>query len=260
MENVLDRMENFSYCIRTNLPREMPPYRLSDPVVATFIIIPVLLAAMLVWATHSAWRRSGASASASRRSALLVGAAAAVWMTATWAAAANGILQEWDRVPPPFMIVIASMLVLSAALAFSGIGTRLAGFIPLWALVAVQSFRLPLELAMHALVPRGIMPVQMSYSGRNFDIITGAAAIVVAILVRQRLGGRRVVAAWNVLGLALLINVVGVAFASTPLFRLFGDDRVVTFVTYPPFVWLPAVMVLAAAAGHLVIFRALRRL
>jgi heme exporter protein D len=28
-------------------------------------------------------------------------------------------------------------------------------------------------------------------------------------------------------------------------------------VTYPPFVWLPAVMVLAALAGHLLIFRAL---
>src|SRR5688572_5278663 len=65
---------------------------------------------------------------------------------------------------------------------------------------------------------------------------------------------------WNVLGLALLVNVVSVAIASMPLLRLFGDDRVVTFVTYPPFVWLPAVMVLAALAGHLVIFRALRRL
>ena len=27
------------------------------------------------------------------------------------------------------------------------------------------------------------------------------------------------------------------------------------FVTYTPFVWLPAVMVLAALAGHLLIFR-----
>jgi hypothetical protein len=62
-----------------------------------------------------------------------------------------------------------------------------------------------------------------------------------------------------VLGLALLINVVTVAIVSTPRIRYFGDDRVVTFVTYVPFVWLPAVMVLAALAGHLVIFRALAR-
>ena len=85
---------------------------------------------------------------------------------------------------------------------------------------------------MHALVARGIMPIQMSYSGRNFDIVTGATAIVVATLAKKGLGGRRL-AAWNVLGLALLVNVISVAIASMPLLRLFGDDRVVTLSSHP---------------------------
>jgi len=50
---------------------------------------------------------------------------------------------------------------------------------------------------------------------------------------------------------------VSVAMKLGPLLRLFGDDRVVTFVTYPHFVWLPAVMVMSALAGHLLIFRRL---
>jgi hypothetical protein len=79
-------------------------------------------------------------------------------------------------------------------------------------------------------------------------------------MVKRGYAGRGLVTAWNVLGLALLVNVVTVAVASTPMFRAFGDDRVVTFVAYTPFVWLPAVMVVAALAGHLVIFRAVRRL
>jgi hypothetical protein len=156
--------------------------------------------------------------------------------------------------------VIVGLVAIALILAFGGVGKRLADYIPLWALVAIQSFRLPLELAMHVLSERGIMPVQMSYSGRNFDIFTGATAVVVAILLKVGYGGRRLVVLWNVLGLVLLVNVVAVAIASMPLFKAFGDDRVVTFVTYPPFVWLPAVMVLAALAGHLVIFRAIRRL
>jgi hypothetical protein len=238
----------------------MPAYQLTDPVIAAFIMLPIGLAATLVWATFVAWRRSGASESASRRAAIVVGADAAAWMTLTWAAAASGILQQWDQVPPPFLLLIAGMVALALVLAFGRVGGRVAQFIPLWGLVAIQSFRLPLELAMHALIARGIMPVQMSYSGRNFDIITGATAIVVAILVKRGYAGRRLVAIWNVVGLGLLVNVVSVAIASMPLLRMFGDDRVVTFVTYPPFVWLPAVMVLAALAGHLVIVRALRRL
>jgi hypothetical protein len=98
----------------------------------------------------------------------------------------------------------------------------------------------------------------MSYSGRNFDVLTGVAAIVVAALVKAGIGGHRLVAIWNVAGFALLVNIVTVAILSTPRFAMFGDDRLNVFVAYPPFVWLPAVLVLAALAGHLIVFRALR--
>jgi hypothetical protein len=228
--------------------------------VAAFVVVPILLAATLVWATLIAWRRSGASESAARRAAIVVGVDSAVWMALTWVAAMSGILQQWDRRPPPFALIPIGVLIVSSILAYGGVGTRIAQHIPLWTLVAIQSFRLPLELAMHALYERGIMPIQMSYSGRNFDVVTGATAIVVAVLVKMGYGGRTLVAGWNVLGLALLVNVVAVAIASTPMFRVFGEERLVTFVASPPFVWLPAVMVVAALAGHLVIFRALRRL
>ena len=49
---------------------------------------------------------------------------------------------------------------------------------------------------------------------------------------------------------AWLYVVVAVAILSTPRFAYFGESRLSTFVTFVPFVWLPAVMVLAAFAGH----------
>lgn len=143
--------------------------------------------------------------------------------------------------------------------AWSPLGSRIASTIPLWALVLVQAFRLPLEVAMHAMYTRGVMPVQMSYTGLNFDILTGATAIPVALLAATGRAGPRLVAGWNIAGLVLLLNVVTVAILATPRFRYFGDDHLNIWVTYPPFVWLPAVMVLAALAGHLLIFRALSR-
>jgi hypothetical protein len=124
--------------------------------------------------------------------------------------------------------------------------------------VAVQGFRLPLEVAMHAMYERGIMPEQMTYTGRNFDILTGIGALIVAALLVTGHGSRLLVALWNILGLALVLNVVIVAILATPRFRYFGDEHLNVWVTYTPFVWLPAVMVLAAFAGHLLIFRALR--
>src|SRR5262249_19852995 len=153
----------------------------------------------------------------------------------------SGLLQRWEQTPPPFAILIAATLALALFLALSPVGGRLARFVPLWALVLVQAFRLPLELAMHALYERGIMPRQMSFSGRNFDVVTGATALLVAALAYSG-GARRLVAVWNVLGLALLFNVLAVAILSTPRLHAFGSDQLSTFVTYTPYVSLPAVM------------------
>lgn len=48
-------------------------------------------------------------------------------------------------------------------------------------IIGIQSFRFPLELLMHRAATTGLMPPQMSYSGRNVDILSGLLAIVVAV-------------------------------------------------------------------------------
>jgi hypothetical protein len=235
----------------------MPPYSLADPPVLAFLVLPAAVAILFVWGTAAAWRRAGQEASAGR-AAITAAAGALIWMGVTLALADRGTFLDWNSTPPPFALLVAAILALGVAIAFSPLGARLAQ-LPLWTLVAAQAFRLPLELAMHALVGRGIMPAQMSYGGRNFDVLTGATAVVVAGLVAAGVGGRRLVAAWNVGGMLLLTNILVVAILSTPKFVAFGPDRLNVFVFYPPFVWLPAVLVLAALAGHLIVFRALRR-
>jgi hypothetical protein len=228
-----------------------------DAATFAFIALPVLMAAALVWGVAAASRRLGESPAVRRRVLIITVVGATAWMSGTWVAAARGVLRQWQATPPPFMILVMGIVGLAVAVAFTSYGRRLALGLPLWVLVAAQSFRLPLELAMHEMYERGVMPVQMSYEGLNYDIITGTTAVVVAVLTRAGWGGRALVAAWNVLGLALLINVVTVALLSTPRFAYFGTDRLNEWVADPPYVWLPAILVLAALAGHLLVFRAL---
>ena len=232
------------------------PY--DDPAVLIFLLLPIVLLAALTWAAVVAWRRDGRSRAAAGRVGATCAIAGMLWMSLTWQTAENGVLRQWGRTPPPFAIFVVAILALALLIALTPLGAHIARHVALWALVAIQGFRLPLELAMHTLYERGIMPEQMSYSGRNFDIVTGISAIAVAALAATGRGGRRLVMAWNILGLGLLLNIIIVAILSTPRVQYFGPDRLNTFVTYTPFVWLPAVMVLAALAGHLLVFRALR--
>lgn len=233
----------------------MPSFSLSDPVVSAFVIIPSLFTGLFAWGVAYAWRRAGESPTVTRRAVVTATIGAVSWMAVTAASARTGVLRQWDRNPPPFMLLDFVIATVAVGIAFSPLGRRLVTYLPLWSLVAVQGFRLPLELAMHGMYERGIMPVQMSYASRNVDILTGAAAIVVAALLASGRGGRALVTAWNVIGLILLVNIVAIAIRSTPRFHYFGDEQLNVWITYSPFVWLPAVMVLTALAGHLLIFR-----
>ena len=217
------------------------------------------LAAAFPVLLHRAGSATGDAARASRRAGRAALATAA-WMAATFAAAAAGRL-SFTTVPPTMMVVIVLSLALALRIGLSGMGGRIAAGVPLAVLVGVQGFRLPLELLMHRAYAEGLMPVQMSYSGRNFDIVTGSTALVLAAalwLAPQRVSPRLVLA-WNVLGSALLLNVLTIALLSAPTpLRVFTNEPANTWITQAPFVWLPAVFVLAALAGHVVIFRRLR--
>jgi len=224
-----------------------------------FTVLPCLLVVVFVWLLRRAALEDGLTDVKAAQAMFRALAWSLAWLIVTSGVAMTGVLRHWERRPPPFALLIGATLVVSAVVAFGPAGTRLARHTPIWVLVAVQSFRLPLEVAMHRMYEAGVMPVQMSYSGRNWDILTGATAIVVAGLAYARVGGRRLIGIWNVAGLVLLLNVVVVAILGTPFFAYFGPDHLNTWVTHPPFVWLPTVMVLAALTGHLIVFRALRR-
>jgi hypothetical protein len=234
----------------------VPGVSYSEPEVLAFVVLPVLLVLLLVCGVWLSWRRAGETSARAWRAAAWMLLASATWMGITWEVAWFGVLRRWDATPPPFLLLAATLCLIGLRLSFSTVGRRLAEHVPLWTLVGVQAFRYPLELAMHRMYERGIMPEQMSYSGRNFDIVTGVTAILVAGLLLTGRAGRKTALAWNIVGMALLLNIVGIAILSTPRFAYFGGDRLNVWITYPPFVWLPAVLVVAALAGHLVIFRA----
>ena len=182
---------------------------------------------------------------------------ASIWLFVVAGASYSGALLPRSGPPLPFVALVVSIIAAGVLIARSKVGDRLARGLPLSVLVVFQGFRFPLELAMHRAHDEGLMPIQMSYSGQNFDIVTGVTAIVLAIALALTRVPRWIVAAWNWLGLILLTNIVGVAILSTPVFAYFGRDRLNVWVMWMPYTLLPAVMVLAALAGHLIVFRAL---
>ena len=182
-----------------------------------------------------------------------------VWLALTGAAAASGVTARWELRPPPVMVIVLFGFGLTILFARGQLGTQVATGLPVAALIAFQAFRIPLELILHLAYTEGVMPIQMSYSGYNFDILSGLGGLTLGgfFLLSKREVPRSLAWAYNLMGLALLFTIVGIAIASMPLLAAFGPDKINTWIGDFPFVWLPAIFVTFALFGHLVLTRRL---
>lgn len=174
----------------------------------------------------------------------------------------RGALDRYDPLPAPALLLLLALTLLTVSLVlFSPVGARLAAGVGLGAVIILQGFRIPVELMLHRLYAEGAVPIQMTYSGRNFDIISGITGLVLgAWLLTGRTVPRAVVLGWNTLGLALLANIVGTAVLSTPVpFRRFLEQPANLVPSTFPYVWLPSFLVQVALGSHLLVFRQLLR-
>lgn len=217
----------------------------SLPLELGFIGLALLVAIAIVVLVH----RAGGSAAR-------VAAGLAVFLAGMWLLGWSGVLA--DPVPPKPLLLLVPAVACSLWFCLrSRAGDALAASTPLAALVALQAFRLPLELLMHGWAREGALPLQMTFAGQNLDIATGALALLVAPFAAR---SRALVYAWNILGLLLLANIVTVAILSMPgPLRLFTADPPNVLVFRAPYTWLPGFFVQVALAGHILVFRALRR-
>lgn len=222
---------------------------MSASAIVTFGIplLSAIVTAMFLWAVYVAARASFVRA-------LIV---TLVWLGLWAAVSLSGGLARFDVRPPPMGLMFASVLGAGIALGLSPLTAAVIRGVPLWALIAAQGFRLPLELVMHRAAAEGVMPEVMSYSGYNFDVFTGFSALLVGVALRGRVAGQGLAWAWNIAGSCLLANIIAIALLSSPLVQAFGPEQVNRWVAYFPFVYLPAVLVPAALAGHIAVFRQL---
>ncbi|MCB9640887.1 MAG: hypothetical protein H6727_18475 [Myxococcales bacterium] len=181
------------------------------------------------------------------------------WLGLTGALAYFGWLSNFSLMPPAFGRMAFPALFATIILAWSPFGRRWATHLNWVALIGYQVFRVPVEIWLHWMYAEKIIPVQMTYSGRNFDIIAGLTAPLVAYLCWKQKAPRWLLWAWNILSLGLLLNIVTIALLSMPWrFRVFMNEPANTFITRWPYVWL-ASLVMAALWGHMLVFHKLVR-
>jgi hypothetical protein len=171
----------------------------------------------------------------------------------------KGFFADFSTLPPRPLLAIMVPLVFILGFTFSKTGTGLIRNIPPHWLVFMQSFRIVVELLLWFAFLGDKLPIQMTFEGRNLDIISGIIALPVGYLVMNNKSNSRTwIMLFNIIGIALLLNILIVAVLSFPTsFRYFMNEPSGALVAQFPFILLPGVLVPIAYTMHIFSLRQL---
>jgi hypothetical protein len=163
--------------------------------------------------------------------------------------------------PPRFLFLVFPPVILLLLSLLIPAGKRFMDRLNVKDLTIFNLIRIPVEIVLYCLFLNNAVPGIMTFEGRNFDILSGVSAPVIWYFgfVKGSLN-RTVLIVWNLVCLALLLNVLRiVALSLISKIPAFAFDQSKLVLVYFPFVLLPACLVPLVLLSHVAAIRQLSK-
>ncbi|MDN3692009.1 hypothetical protein QWZ06_06950 [Chryseobacterium tructae] len=183
------------------------------------------------------------------------------WLLIQAALSLNGIYSDHLNSIPPKIVLLGILPTIFVIVLIFNLekGKLFIDSLSLLHITYLNIIRIFVEITLHKLFLYKMIPEIMTFKGINFDILIGISAPFIAYYgIRMSKISRKLILVWNIIGLALLFNIVTIAFLSapSPLQKIaFNQPNIA--ILYFPFSWLPTFIVPVVFFGHLVSIRQL---
>lgn len=174
------------------------------------------------------------------------------WMLVQYTIAASDFYLNSASLPPRFALALVPPLAMVISLVIMPGGRRWLARLDARSLLWLHVLRIPVEVVLLWLYQEGVVPVELTWSGRNADVLSGLSAAFMLWWWRDRdLLQRSWFRYWNIAALLLVLNVLihGVFSGPSP-FQQFHCAGPVFALLQAPYVWLPSVLVPLVILAH----------
>lgn len=218
---------------------------------AGFMLVTLLYVSLFLREIRRGIRLSSWSDARKRKSVSVIIAVVVAWTAFLTVWSLSGRMADFGIFPLNLMPVILIPLLALVILSFSKSTREILAHVPPDNLIRLQSFRIFVELLLWILFIENLLPQQMTFEGRNFDILAGLTAPAIALLMTRNKISRAGIITWNFISLGLLINIVTIALLSTASpWRVFMNEPANYIVTHFPIAFLPGLLVPLAYYLH----------
>lgn len=207
------------------------------------------------------WTVKNSNSQMVRQNSTKIIAGLILWLTTQAVLTLKNVYNSDTNFFPPKILLFGILpAVLTIIVLFATTkGRQFMDSLPLTSLTYLNMVRIPVELVLFWLFLNKVIPELMTFEGRNFDIIAGITAPIIAHfgLAKGKIS-RNIILAWNFVCLGLLVNIVVNAFFSAPSpIQKFAFEQPNIAILNFPFSWLPTFIVPIVLFGHLTSIRQL---
>lgn len=207
------------------------------------------------------WTIKNSNSELTRKKALPIFIIMTIWLTIQAVLTLKKIYNSDTNTFPPKITLtgILPIILIIILLFVTSKGRQFIDSLPLKNLTYLNIVRIPVEIILFWLFLNKAIPELMTFEGRNFDIIAGITAPIIAYfgLTKNKLN-RQTILIWNFICLGLLINIIVNALFSAPSpIQKFAFDQPNIAILNFPFSWLPTFIVPIVLFGHLTSIRQL---
>ena len=228
--------------------KNLPTY-----IVLTFVLTTVATLSLFVWTIKNS------NSEQTRKKAIPILIGLIIWLIIQAVLSFKEFyISDTNSFPPKIVLFGIVPAFLTIVLLFlTSNGREFVDSFPLKNLTYLNIVRIPVEMVLFWLFLNKTIPELMTFEGRNFDIVAGITAPFIAYfgLTKQKLS-QTIVLIWNIVCLALLVNIVlnALFLAPSPI-QKFAFDQPNIAILYFPFSWLPTCIVPIVLFGHFVSIR-----
>ncbi|HSI88545.1 MAG TPA: hypothetical protein VK918_05775 [Pyrinomonadaceae bacterium] len=175
-----------------------------------------------------------------------------LWMLIQAGFAISGLYQTEPHEIPLLIFLGPLPALIFFGILFATARSSLISDLPLKLLTIIHVVRIPVELVLHWLYEGRLVPEAMTFSGANFDILSGlTAALILFLAFRGGTVNRVVLVAWNIAALLLVLTIVTIAILSFPgPLQQLSPELPNRAVALFPYIWLPSVIVPIVIFSH----------
>ena len=186
----------------------------------------------------------------------------AVWLIYLSILSYTEVLTNFSLPPRVPLLVILPLIAIMIFTLFKKTTSELLTITSVSWLIYIQGFRIIVELIIWGMYREGIVPLETTFEGYNFDIVIGLTAVPLAYYARKEKISVLALMIWNIAGLLVLGNTVRFFLFSVYLPEFLGHSTSLVTVGFVklPFLLIAGLFMPLAVYIHVLSIKQLLRL